>query len=171
MAHNANFETLRRHQRLACGPWRMRLILLTTTSTCSLISCSQTRKTIHPPFLSNRVVRRSFERFSFSFSAQNTELVATRLRPHRVQPCQKQPSAKMATLQRSKTKSGVPVKPLGRTLQPRIPARTNASRRRTSVVRFPLPLIALIVRERSAGTPWNRPPGTNCLRNLSMARG
>ena len=73
------------------------------------------------------------------------------IRWHLGQPCQKQPSTNTARRCTGKTKSGFPVKSAAFRVQPRIPARTKAARRRHSVERFPLERTCAITLERVSG--------------------
>lgn len=87
--------------------------------------------------------------------AQNAAFVVGLAREHTGQPCQKQPSTNTAMRSARQTKSGRPG--IGRCLRhPLSPAARNKSRRRSSVLRLPVPRTACIVRERSAGTPGQR---------------
>ena len=85
--------------------------------------------------------------------------------PHRLHPCQKQPSTKTARLFAAKKKSGLPGTPFGCMVHPPILARTNAIRRTISVLLLPRLRIADMIWERRGVTLLNRPPGS---RDLSM---
>jgi hypothetical protein len=89
--------------------------------------------------------------------------------PHFRQPCQKQPSANTASFASGNKKSGRPDSPFGCNCHPLIPARTSASRKRRSVVMFPLPRTAAIARERTGETFSKRPPGSFQCRAFSIA--
>ena len=132
-----------------------------------LRSCSQIRMTCTPIFPSNLPVRLSRCLFRSSFALQNCERVFG-VWPHRGQPCQKQPSTKTATRELGKKKSGLPCKLPGCSVQPAIPRRTSAIRKRSSVVLLLLPRIADIIRERSKVTPTNSPFGNFDLRWRSI---
>jgi hypothetical protein len=79
---------------------------------------------------------------------QNDRLVAGIVR-HRLQPCQKQPSMKMASFDESNTKSGLPGKPeRWPNFQPLMPQRTKMERNRRSVDLVPDERLLLIARMR-----------------------
>jgi hypothetical protein len=121
-------------------------------------SCSQMRAT-------RKSLSRSLWRFARSrsilrwiFACQNGELVFG-MWPHRGQPCQKQPSTKTAIRSLRKTKSGLPGSARLCIFHPLIPARTNASLKRTSVVRLFRPRMPLKFFDALAVTPEKIPSG------------
>lgn len=73
-----------------------------------LISCSQIRITRYPSCESAASTWLARSTFLLIFARQNVALDFGIGRPHAVQPCQKQPSVKMATRRRLKAKSGHP---------------------------------------------------------------
>ena len=146
----------------------IKLMMRTTHPARSLFSsCSQMRATL-------KSLSRNLWMFAWSrsilrwiFACQNGELVFG-IWPHRGQPCQKQPSTKIAIRSLRKTKSGLPGRPRGCTFHPRIRARTRASLRRISVVRLPRPRTALRFFDALAVTLLNIPPGRCLRRALSI---
>lgn len=90
--------------------------------------------------------------------------------PHLIQPCQKHPSTKTANFECGKKKSGLPGRSAGWRRQWRIPLRTNAIRKQSSVVLLLLPRIDDIIRERCNGTASKRPFVSFNLRSLSISR-
>ena len=152
-------RTAQPNQRTAhFRPLTMAIIRFTTAGKLSLMSCSQTRITVQPARLSAAVCLRSLARFISILASQNAVFERGRRGLHEEQPCQKQPSAKTATLPRPKMKSGVPGNSDALIRQPRIPARTSARRNRPSVVLLPLPFTARMTLDLFSGTFENRPP-------------
>ena len=108
-----------------------------STPSRSFIWCSQTRSTRTPADRSSQLM--NVARFTFFWIlARQYDRLPWGKRKQRRHPCQKQPSTKIARLFRGNQKSGWPVIDFGCNFQPSIPARTRASRSRTSVERFPL---------------------------------
>ena len=84
----------------------LRIILSTSRAASPISQCSQYRKTSHPSATSNRLVSLSRERFSSSFFRQNASFVLGTCEC-KEQPCQKQPSMKIAIFNRVKTTSAL----------------------------------------------------------------
>jgi hypothetical protein len=124
--------------------------LLRTCKQLLLSSCSQTATTFQPMA---RSIRRTFlSRFLFLriLFNQNIRFVEGMER-QRLQPCQKQPSKKIATRARAKTTSGLPVRPEScPSFQPLTPDRIRSDRNFHSVVFVPRDLLRLMTRERAA---------------------
>lgn len=100
-------------------------------------SCSQMRITLSPIRLSFRRTRTSRSRLVSIFSFQNFEFVRGVFRLQCGQPCQKQPSMKIARLFAGKKKSGRPGRSRALRFQPRIPALASFAATCASVERFP----------------------------------
>jgi hypothetical protein len=95
---------------------------------------SRTRNTVQPCLLSARATRTSLRLLTTTFKSQNaTLLLGGRL--HRLHPCQKQPSTKIATFVCANTKSGFPGNSVTFIFHPDIARRTRCARKRLSVVR------------------------------------
>src|SRR5579863_8296442 len=105
--------------------------------------CSQKRRTRNPSKRRRMLFALSRPRFEAIFAAQYVEFVFG-MWPHEGQPCQKQPSTKIAIFSWGNTKSGLPGIPGWWTFQPLIPFFASPDLSRFSVVLLPLPLTALI---------------------------
>lgn len=132
-------------------------------------SCSQMRATMKSLSRNLWMFARSRSILRWIFACQNGELVFG-MWPHRGQPCQKQPSTKTAIRSLRKTKSGLPGSARLCIFHPLIPARTNASLKRTSVVRLFRPRMPLKFFDALAVTPLNTPPERCWRRALSILR-
>jgi len=129
--------------------------------------CSQMRTTRIPSFRNIRAVRRSRCLFRSIFASQK-ELLVRGMCPHRLHPCQKQPSTKIAMRCFGKKKSGRPDTSVWCNFQPRILALMKAVRRIPSVLLLLLPRMDDIMRERVGVTPTNSPFSSLDLRNRSI---
>jgi len=112
-------------------------------------SCSQIRITLHLFFCKVRFTRRSLALFAINFRSQKLRLFAGVLECLG-QPCQKQPSTKMATRARQKMKSGLPNMGWWRR-QPVIWCRRNNFINASSVSLLPCPESGTSLRSAS---PW-----------------
>jgi hypothetical protein len=137
-----------------------------------LRECSHTRMTVQPSPRSSPVTRLSRLRLVSILFVQNARFVVGRARAQTGHPCQKQPSTNTATFSARHTKSGRPGS--GRCLRhpPKRLARKRSSSR-SSVLRFPRPRTACIVRDLSGDTPGQRRSAMDnrCDANANATRG
>lgn len=117
-------------------------VALTRTScsqilTTTMLSRLRTRWTSLPRAMFRAIFASQYSRFCFGILRQS------------LQPCQKQPSTKIASRFVANQKSGIPITSPGCSVQPLMPALTSAIRMRTSVERFPRERTLLICKLRS----------------------
>lgn len=109
-----------------------------------LISCSHILITLKPSLRRLLLTLLALATFDFNFAVQYARFARGNGRRHWGQPCQKQPSMKIATCSFGKTKSGTPGSQRACIFQPLIPCRTRAARSFHSVERLPVERTALI---------------------------
>lgn len=107
-------------------------------------SCSHTRNTRNPSRRNCHDTNFARLRFVLNFRSQYGRFETGASRPHFGQPCQKQPSTKIAMRSASKTKSGEPRWVRECIRQPVTPLATSAALRRHSVERLPFDRTKLI---------------------------
>lgn len=107
--------------------------------------------TTYPCDRNIRLTFRSRRRFDSILSCQKRRRERGTLRPQRGQPCQKQPSTKIATRFATKQKSGRPGTPTTWRFQPRKPYRMRYAATRISVERLFFARIFIICADRCCG--------------------
>jgi hypothetical protein len=111
-------------------------------------SCSHILTTLTRACARARLTARPRAIFRAIFASQYA-LCCLGIRKQFLQPCQKHPSTKTATLFLANQKSGTPGNSWACNFQPRMRARTSLMRKVSSVDRFPLERTLLICRLRS----------------------